>query len=270
MRGIQRGPIEDLRSHLRRRPMNGWPVAGLYGLLAASGLIAGAVAGLWLQMRHRVIGAVTAVGVGLLIAAASLYLISGALEAVDATTAASGALAGAASFSLANLVLRRWSAEKRKRCGECVRQPTESGRPGSGLALAFGSLLDAVPEALIIGSTVATGAEALPSVALVAAFGFANFAESLSSATGMRDAGRSRLYVLLVWSGATLVTAGAAILGFLLFTNGSVERGWLEAFAAGALIALVVETMAPEAVAEQPGFSGLLAMLGFSALLLAL
>ena len=49
-----------------------------------------------------------------------------------------------------------------------------------------------------------------------------------------------------------------------------VERGWLEAFAAGALIALVVETMAPEAVHGHPGFTGLLAMLGFSALLLAL
>lgn len=88
--------------------MNGWALAGLYGFLAASGLIAGALAALWLQMRHRVIAAVTAVGVGLLIAAASLYLISGALEAVAASTAASGALAGAAVFSLANLALRRW------------------------------------------------------------------------------------------------------------------------------------------------------------------
>jgi zinc transporter ZupT len=60
------------------------------------------------------------------------------------------------------------------------------------------------------------------------------------------------------------------VLGFVFFNGGSVERGWLEAFAAGAVIALVVETMAPEAVAGHPGFTGLLAMLGFSALLLAL
>jgi ZIP family zinc transporter len=109
--------------------MSGWLTAGLYGLLSASGLIAGAFAGLWLQMRHRAIAAVTAVGVGLLIAAASLYLISGALEAVSATTAASGALVGAAAFSLINLALRRWEAEKRKRCGGCVRQPSEADLP---------------------------------------------------------------------------------------------------------------------------------------------
>ena len=143
--------------------------------------------------------------------------------------------------------------------------------PGSGLAIAFGSLLDAVPEALIVGAAVAGGGKALPPLALIAAFALANFAEGLSSAAGMRDAGRSRRYVLLLWTGATLVSAAAAVLGFALFNGGgSVERGWLEAFAAGALIALVVETMAPEAVAGQPSFTGLLAMLGFSALLLAL
>jgi ZIP family zinc transporter len=247
-----------------------WLVAGLYGLLSASGLIAGAVAGLWLQTRHRTIATITAVGVGLLIAAASLYLISSAIDSVSPATAASGALAGAAAFSLVNLALRRWSAEKRKRCGECVRQPSEGDVPGSGLAIAFGSLLDSVPEALIIGATVAGGGEALPPMALIAAFTLANLAEAMSSAAGMRDAGRSRRYVLLVWTGAALITTAAAIVGFALFSGGSLGQGWLEAFAAGALIALVVETMAPEAVADQPGFAGLLAMLGFSALLLAL
>ena len=212
----------------------------------------------------------TAVGVGLLIAAASLYLISAALMAVSAMIAASGALAGAASFSLINLMLRRWAAEKRKRCGECARQPSESEMPGSGLAIAVGSMLDAVPEALIIGAAAAGGTRALPPIALIGAFALANFAEGLSSSAGMRNAGRSRRYVLLLWIGATVVSVAAALLGFALFSGGGVERGWLEAFAAGALIALVVETMAPEAVHGHPGFAGLLAMLGFSALLLTL
>ncbi len=266
----RRGQDEGLPCRRDRAAMSDWMAAGFYGLLSASGLLAGAVAGLWLQMRHRAIAAVTAVGVGLLIAAASLYLISGALEAVSATTAASGALAGAAAFSLINLALRRWEAEKRKRCGECVRQPSEAALPGSGIAIAFGSLLDAVPEALIIGAAVAGGAKTLPPIALIAAFALANVAEGLSSSAGMRDAGRSRRYCLLVWTGATLVTVAATMLGFALFSGGGGERGWLEAFAAGALIALVVETMAPEAVGSQPAFAGLLAMLGFSALLLAL
>ena len=123
------------------------------------------------------------------------------------------------------------------------------------------TVLTIIPTALIGFVDIGLG---------LAFFALANFAEGLSSSAGMRDAGRSRRYVLLLWTGATLVSAAAAVLGFALFTGGSVEGGWLEAFAAGALIALVVETMAPEAVAGQPGFAGLLAMLGFSALLLAL
>lgn len=54
--------------------------------------------------------------------------------------------------------------------------------PGSGLAIAFGSLLDAVPEALIIGAAAAGGGKALPPIALIAAFTLANFAEGPSRA----------------------------------------------------------------------------------------
>ena len=151
-----------------------------------------------------------------------------------------------------------------------MQQPSEAEVPGSGLAIAFGSLLDAVPDGLIVGAASAGGGMAWPPIAVIAAFAVANFAEGLSSAAGMRAAGRSRRYVLLLWSGATVVSAAAAVLGFWLFSGGNLERGWLEAFAAGGLIALVVETMAPEAVSGQPGFTGFLAMLGFSALLLAL
>lgn len=221
-------------------------------------------------MRHRTIACITAVGVGLLIAVASLYLIASALETVTASMAALGGLIGALGFSLLNLALDRWDAGNRKRCGECVRQPTETETPGSGQAIAFGSLLDAVPEALIIGATAATAGGGLPPAALVGAFALGNFAEGLSSTAGLRNAGRSRRYVFLLWSGVALVTAAASLLGYALFTGGRVGQGWLESIAAGALIALVVETMTPEAVHGQARFSGLLAMLGFAGLMLAL
>ncbi len=158
--------------------------AGLLGLLSGVGLLVGAIAGWSLTARHRTIAVVTAIGVGLLIAVASLYLISSALESVSAAMVALGALAGALGFSLVNLALDRWEAGDRKRCGECVQQPAEGTSPGSGLAIAIGSLLDAVPEALIIGATAATAV--LPPLALVGAFALGNFAEGLSSTAGMR------------------------------------------------------------------------------------
>lgn len=248
--------------------MSAWLNAAIYGLMSASGLVAGAAVGWWIEARHRTIAAVTAVGVGLLIAAASLYLITSALETVTASTAAIGALIGGGAFSLLNLELARWGAGNRKRCGACVPQPGEGDAPGSGLAIALGSLLDAVPESLIIGAAVASSG-ALPPLVLVGAFALGNFAEGLSSTPGMKSAGRSGLFVTMIWAGVVAVTVAAAILGYVVFVGGGATQGWLEAIAAGALIALVVETMAPEAVHGQARFSGLLAIFGFAILLVA-
>ena len=249
--------------------MSGWLTAGFFGLLSASGLLVGAVAGWRFEARHRTIAAATAVGVGLLIGAASLFLVVSALEAAPASTVAVGALVGGGAFSLLNLVLDRWEANKRKRCGACVRQPNETETPGSGLAIAIGSVFDAVPEALILGAAV-TAMEAFPPLALVGAFALGNFAEGLSSTSGMKNAGRTRNFVLAVWVAVALITVAAAMIGNLAFSGSGVERSWLESIAAGALIALVVETLAPEAVHGQPRFSGLLAITGFAALLMAL
>jgi len=70
--------------------MTAWMVAGFYGCCRVGPACRRRG---WIAAAHAARGdrAVTAVGVGLLIAAASLYLISGALEAVSPTTAVSGA-----------------------------------------------------------------------------------------------------------------------------------------------------------------------------------
>jgi ZIP family zinc transporter len=68
------------------------------------------------------------------------------------------------------------------------------------------------------------------------------------------------------------IAAGAAI----SIAAGYVGFGWLsqvwpprlQAFGAGALLAMTAETMIPEAFHESPRFSGLLAALGFGLLLL--
>ena len=58
-------------------------------------------------------------------------------------------LIGAASFSAGNAWLSAQGAQHRKRFGECVAQPTEAEMPNSGLAIAMGTAMDAVPEALV-------------------------------------------------------------------------------------------------------------------------
>jgi ZIP family zinc transporter len=160
----------------------------------------------------------------------------------------------------------RFGAAHRKRCGECVQQPAESQVPGSGVAIALGNALDGLPEALVLG--IALRDQVVP-MALVFAFSAGNLPEALSSASGMRAAGRSYTYILLVWSAIALGAAVAIAAGYVGFT--SISGSWpprLQAFGAGALLAMTAETMIPEAFHNSPRFSGLLAAFGFGLLLL--
>src|SRR5215213_7437046 len=180
-----------------------------------------------------------------------------------------GLLCGATVFSSVNWLLSRRGAQHRKRCGECVEQPTEEQQRGSGLAIAAGSFLDGVPEGLVLGLSVLQ--QGAPGLGTVTAFFLSNIPEALSSSAGMRRAVRSARYVFGVWIGiALMIGVAAAVAGLVLRGTGPAVRGTVQAFAAGTILALVSETMIPESFHGSPQFNGLLLVVGFVALLILL
>jgi zinc transporter, ZIP family len=234
------------------------------GLLAGSGVLVGATLGLVAQLRHRTIAAIMSIGAGVLLSLASVSVASEALELIGPKATVAGVLTGAATFSLANAALT--AARHRKRCGECRPQPTEADAPGSGTSIVLGTALDAVPEALVLGVTLRAGG---PNVVLILAIALSNLPEALSGTAGMRLAARSTMYVLCLWGGVAFGTAAMTAIGFhFLGGLGHDVTTMLEAFGAGALIAVAAETMIPEAFHDGPRYSGLLAAVGFSALTL--
>ena len=133
----------------------------------------------------------------------------------------------------------------------------------------MGTLLDAVPEAVVLGlETARIGA---PGAGLLVAFALGNFSEALSSASGMEIAGRTKRYIFGLWALAALAVtllSGLAA-GLAAVAPPGVESA-CNAFAAGALIAMVVETMVPEAAHDSSPFNGLIAVLGFLVVLVLL
>jgi zinc transporter, ZIP family len=240
----------------------GWMQAAGWGVLSASGLLIGAVGGYYTWLQHRTIARVMTFAAGVLLAVVAVDLV---IEARGVTTlhwTVIGLLSGAAVFSSVNSLLARRGAQHRKRCGECVEQPKEEQQSGSGLAIAAGTFLDGVPEGVVLGVSVLQ--QGAPGLGTVTAFFLANIPEALSSSAGMRRAARSARYVFGVWIGITLMTAVAAtIAGLVLQGTGPAVRGMAEAFAAGAILALVSETMIPEAFYGSPPFNGLLLVIGF-------
>lgn len=239
-----------------------WLQAGLWGLLAGSALFIGAAIGYFTTLPRRLIAGVMAFGSGVLISALSFELMEKAYKQGGFDSTAIGFIAGAALYTAANWYLSRKGAKHRKRSGD--HQISEEEDEGSGLAIAVGALIDGIPESIVIGvSLIAGGAVSL--VAVTAVF-LSNLPEGLSSAAGMKKAGRSVGYVLGVWGGIAFVSGISALIGYAVFSNFSAEViAATTAVAAGAILAMLVDTMIPEAFEEAHNFAGIITVLGFLA-----
>ena len=248
--------------------MTGALIAGGWGLLGGSALLLGALVAWFTRLPQRLIAAVMAIGSGVLISAVAFDLMDKAYSQGGFTATALGFVAGGAAYTAANVYISRRGARHRKRSGtaEHATQPDADGAnaAGSGLAIAVGALLDGIPESVVIGVSLLDGAGV--SLVTVAAVFLSNVPEGLSSAAGMKKAGRSAAYVFGVWGGIALVSGIAAFAGNLLLAGAAATTiAAVTAVAAGAILAMLVDTMIPEATESTHDYSGLIAVVGFLA-----
>jgi len=237
-----------------------WLEAGFWGLLAGSALLIGAAVGFFARVPRRVTASVMAFGAGVLLSAVSFELIDEAHEQGGLLPVAIGAAAGALLYTAANVLLARHGARHRKRSGD--EQPSEREQPGSGTAIAVGALLDGVPESVVIGASLLAGGP-VSLVTVIAVF-LSNVPEGLSSAAGMRQAGRTRRYVFGLWTAIALISGAAALAGYTLLGGAPPEvLATITALAAGAILAMITDTMVPEAFADAHLLVGLITVLGF-------
>ena len=230
--------------------------AAFWGFVGGFALIVGAVAGLVLHNHDRVIALVMAFGGGVLISALAFDLAeeSFALGGTDAV--ALGLAAGALTFFVGDWFIDRAGGADRKRSGGQQQQ-------GTAGALVLGSLLDGVPESVVIGISLLGGSSV--SVPVVAAVFLSNIPESMSAATGLRRAGRSPRWILTLWTSVALVAALSAALGYALLGDASPNTvALIQAFAAGAILTMLADTMFPEAYEGGGPVVGLVTVLGFT------
>ncbi|OLR93952.1 ZIP family metal transporter [Actinokineospora bangkokensis] len=234
--------------------------AGGWGLLAGSALLVGALFGFLAKVPTKVVASVMAFGSGVLLSAVSFDLVAEAAEQGGLLATAAGALGGAVVYTLANVALARRGAKHRKRSGD--QQPSEGEQEGSGTALALGALLDGVPESIVIGTSLLGGGSV--SAVTVAAVFISNVPEGLSSASGMRKAGRSARYVFGLWTGIAVISAIAAMVGYAALGDAPPALlAAITAVAGGAILAMVADTMIPEAFEQAHLWIGLITVSGF-------
>ncbi len=238
-----------------------WLQAGGWGLVAGGALLLGAVVGYRYAVPARLVAAIMAFGSGVLISALSFELMDEAFKTGGFQATALGFLGGAAVYTLVNWWLAHGGARHRKRSG-C--QPSEQEHGGSGRAIAVGALLDGIPESIVIGLSMLGSGKA--SMVAVTAIFLSNVPEGLSSAAGMKKAGRSAAYIFGIWGAIACASGLSALAGYTLFENVSPATiAATTAIAAGAILAMLADTMIPEAFAEAHDFAGLITVVGFLA-----
>jgi zinc transporter, ZIP family len=226
-----------------------------WGALGAAALLIGALVAYLLSPSRRVIAVVMALGTGLLIGSVSYELVEEALKHQAVFWVAVMVLVGAATFTVGDWLLERGGGGDRK-------DPTGAQTEGSPLAIVLGSVLDGIPESFVLGLTVLQGGV---SVSLLAGVVLSNLPEGMSSSSGLKAAGWPQGRVVLMWSAVVLVSAVAAAAGYALLDPASGRIGALvQAFAGGALLAMLADTLLPEAYAVEGVLTGSLVVAGFA------
>jgi len=236
--------------------------AGLWGLAAASALVLGAVAEIGLHISRRITALIMAFGAGALVSALAFDLTEEAFARGGTGIFAAGLAAGALAFFVGNRVVIRLGAPAR------ARRRTRAGKPSAGSsngpAIVLGTLLDGLPESIVLGATLLGGATV--SASFLAAVFLSNIPEGAAGTRDLGEEGHARRWILLLWVGVVLASGLASGLGYGLL--GGMNQGAVavvQAFAAGAILTMLADTMIPEAFENGGDLAGLATALGFAA-----
>ncbi|MGN9811339.1 ZIP family metal transporter [Micromonospora sp. BQ11] len=230
--------------------------AFLFGVVASSALVLGALAGVRFRLPKRLLAALLAFASGALITALAFELFEDAYEHGGIWRAVLGLVAGAVVFTVLSARLDRVARGRRKQphgsekldpdAAASDRAPSTASVTGAaGLALLAAVTLDGVPENVALGVSLGEGTGGL---ALLAAIFVSNFPEALVGSASMRAQGRSRRFVLGTWTACAALLVLAVLLGAGPLANATPETISLPlAFAAGAVLASLADTLMPEA-----------------------
>ncbi len=228
-----------------------------WGTLAASSLVIGALVALRFQIRLRTIGLIMAFGAGVLISAVAFDLVEEAAEKSSGQGwAIAGLFAGCGVFFGGDWLIDRLGGSKRK--------DADGGQEsGSPLAIVLGTVLDGLPESMVIGLTIYEGGAV--GAAYLAAVFISNLPESISSTAGLVTSGWKKSRILWMWIAIALISGVASLAGYGLFQNSSPDTvAFVLAFAAGAILTMLADTMMPEAFEHGGKLVGVMTTLGFA------
>ncbi len=218
-----------------------------WGTLATSSLVIGALIATAFRLSPRAIGLIMAFGAGVLISAVAFDLVEEAAKVIGSGVAFAALFLAGVFFGGDWLIDRFGGGERKDATGE-----QEGGSP---LAIVLGTVLDGIPESMVIGLTIYEGGAV--GAAYLAAVFISNLPESIASTSGLVSQRLGEARILWMWTAIALVSGIASLAGYGLFQNSSPGIvAFVLAFAAGAILTMLADTMMPEAYEHGGAWSG--------------
>jgi ZIP family zinc transporter len=248
--------------------MSAFAESALWGGAVGTSLVAGALVAVRLRLPERAAAVATTFGGGLLLAALAFELVPEADERAGPWWTSAGFVVGTLVYLLADAWLTRDPT------GGAMRRSAHaaaSGRPmtmthdqaeaARGESVAAGLFVDGVPESVALGLTIAEGSVG---VALLAGVLVGNVVEAYGAAQPISMGGRSGRFAVGLLGAIGVTLAAATVLGGTALADiDEAAVGFLQALAAGAVLAVVLVSIIPHAFAEVSRWVAAAAAAGF-------
>ena len=229
----------------------------LWGLIATSSLILGGIISLMVRPSNRLLGIIMGFGAGALISAVAYELMFEAIKlAKGSGFPAFGFFLGALVFFFSDKFLESVGGKDRK-------EINPSQQAGLLFPMVLAIILDGVPESLVIGLGILENGTV--SMAMLVAVFISNLPESIAGTIGMKASQWGWKKIILLWLSIALICAVATVAGYGLLGNASPKwLAFINAFAGGAILMMLSNTMIPEAFEHGGKLAGVSTVMGFA------
>ncbi|KAF2336903.1 ZIP family metal transporter [Flavobacterium daemonense] len=230
--------------------------AFLFGLLATSSLILGGIIAIKYNLSSSLIGKIMGFGAGTLISAISYELVFEAVKLGRGSYYPTyGFFSGALLFYGADRLIGHFGAKNRLKLSEAKESNLI-------VPMVLAIILDGIPESIIIG--LGFFKHQTGSLAMLVAVFISNLPEAIAGSSGMKKGNWSNLKIISLWIFITFLCALASMAGYSFFGDASSEwLSFIQAFAGGAILMMLANSMIPEAYEHGHKSAGVYTVVGF-------